>query len=632
MERPKRFPPYLQLCLPVTAALLFTGSVGLAQNSNSQTDDVSTLKAQIQALQKQQQQYQDRITSMEAEMQSLESKAQSGTILNTRLLTDANGVAAEGNPVTLDESFLKSLTRNFTFSAYVRAGFEVNGNGGGGNFNFAIPDNFEAGRMRLGNENDTYFELTWMQAHMLGDNPDQMDVSMTFTPAIRYQQNRSTFQGFPGGGLEQSGLDGQFIMRQAFLSMSNVFKSAPEVTFWAGERFYDRWNTDPEDYFWLDTSGYGAGVSDIDVGIGKLWFAWVDGLNGNFIGPTIGNENKQTFDIRLKDINLGAGHLMAVLIGDYDRTGTFDQTYNSSGNIVNMANPLRVGNAWGIGGGLVYTLNFGPGGSNNSLTAYVLFGRGATNFSASDDISYNGYWLAGAENYFLLKHPNLAPGQTIDVGDAINRQKTYRAGFQAYFALPWYHTEPAVAGNSKDGKGVAAPGPAPAPRQPWFSLGIYGDWQHSDAGTFLAEIPGGNQAFSVGVPNNGATKMISGVTNDLQGGIRPAIWLAPNIAIEGQAGIQYETNNRVTPGLNGFGQPGTLGIFTLSPVIKPQGGYYTKPELRLFATYALWTHSLTNVVTPIQENGTNSNFTSPFNTNSSKDHGFLFGTQVEWFF
>ena len=43
--------------------------------------------------------------------------------------------------------------------------------------------------------------------------------------------------------------------------MKNVFKSAPEVTFWGGARF----STDPEDYFWLDISGYGAGVYNIDV-------------------------------------------------------------------------------------------------------------------------------------------------------------------------------------------------------------------------------------------------------------------------------------------------------------------------------------------------------------------------------
>src|ERR1700741_3971803 len=134
MER-RIFPPNGQSWLPVAAALLLTGSFGLAQdnsqaqNGTKQDNEVSALKAQIQSLQKQQEQYQDRIASMEGEMRSLESKAESGSILNTRVLTDANGVS-EAPAATLDESFLKSLTRNFTFSVYVRAGFQFNGNGG----------------------------------------------------------------------------------------------------------------------------------------------------------------------------------------------------------------------------------------------------------------------------------------------------------------------------------------------------------------------------------------------------------------------------------------------------------------------------------------------------------------------
>src|SRR6201987_2980356 len=227
MER-RFFPPYGRSCLPVAAALLLTGSFSLAQDSSqaqngtSQDNEVSALKAQIQSMQKQQQQYQDRITSMEAEMKSLESKAESGSILNTRVLTDANGVATEGSSATLDESFLKPLTRNFTFSVYVRAGFQFNGNGGGGNFNFALPDFPNEGRERLGNENDTYMELTWMQAHMLGDSPDVMDVSMTFTPAIIYQQNRNSFDVDTKSGVQASNGgrgDFNFILRQAFLEM-----------------------------------------------------------------------------------------------------------------------------------------------------------------------------------------------------------------------------------------------------------------------------------------------------------------------------------------------------------------------------------------------------------------------------
>jgi hypothetical protein len=83
-----------------------------------------------------------------------ESKADSGSILNTHVLVDADGKEYEGKGPTLDESFIKSLTRNFTFSAYVRTGVMFNGSGGGGDFHFEIPDN-EGGRSRLGNENDT---------------------------------------------------------------------------------------------------------------------------------------------------------------------------------------------------------------------------------------------------------------------------------------------------------------------------------------------------------------------------------------------------------------------------------------------------------------------------------------------
>jgi maltoporin len=611
----------------LAASLTLLASSGLfaqsADQSNGQSNqnDVSALKSQMQKMQKE---YEDRISAMEAEMKTLESRADSGSILNTRVLTDADGKEVSGG-ATLDESFLKSLTRNFTFSAYVRAGFMFNGNGGGGNFNFAIPDNFEAGRERYGNENDEYMELTWMQSHMLGDSPDVMDVSMTYTMAFRYQDNRNTFDAAPGQGVVLSGDDAQFILRQAFLDAKNVFKGAPEIDVWAGIQFYDRFNTDPEDYFWLDTSGYGIGAKNIDVGIGHLSVAWLEGLDGNFESPSIGTLAKQTFDVRLKDINVGIGHVMAVLIGNVERSDTFTQDYDAAGNLVNLTNPLHVDSAWGIGGGLVYQVNFGPGGSNNSLTAYALFGRGATNFSASSDLTYNGYWVNGAENYYQFKHPGLLPGQTISTQNAIDHQRTYRAGFQLYFALPWTHAEPApVAGMAKDGKSVAPVGPAPAPAQPWFSIGLFGDWQYSDAGTFLATA-----GSPVGATN---FKVLPGVTNDLQGGIRPAIWFSDNIAFQGQASVQYESNDRApsTYGLPASGRPGTLGIFSFGPVIKPKGGYFTRPEFRLFATYAVWTNSLKGVVTPIQENGINGQFVGPYDGNTN--HGWLFGTQVEWFF
>ncbi|MBV9274251.1 MAG: carbohydrate porin, partial [Verrucomicrobia bacterium] len=584
-------------------------NTGQSTQSQTNQNDVSALKTQMQKMQKE---YEDRISAMEAEMKALESKADSGSILNTRILTDADGKAVEGAPA-LDESFLKSLTRNFTFSAYVRAGFQFNGNGGGGNFSFDMPTWRTFGRERLGNENDTYMELTWMQAHMLGDNPDAMDVSMTFTPAIRYVQERTTFQPSKGG-VENSGNDFDFVLRQAFLEMKNVFKGAPEITFWGGERFYDRFNTDPDDYFWLDTSGYGAGVYNIDAGIGKIWFAWLGGLNDSFLSPSIGTFFKHTFDLRLKDIAVGPGKLALVLIGNFEKGGTFDQGYDSiTGNTVNLTNPVHSDSAWGIGGGAIYTINFGPGGSNNSATFYGLVGKGATNFSAGDDFGS----IQNAENLILFYHPNLKgtaslPGPTISVGRAINHSYTYRAGFQAYVALPWYHAEPAPVGMSKEGKGVegkavAPPPPAPTPL-PWISIGMWANWQDEYTGSAVGGFTGpgvgaGPNVVDASFPVAG--KVASGHYNNVDFGIRPAIWLADNIAIQGQFAGQYTSNVWTgggvssaavagsTAGFPGFGaRHGWLGTFDVGPVIKPKGGYYTRPELRFFATYAVWSDSL----------------------------------------
>jgi maltoporin len=629
---PVSFPrlPGFRPLLAASLTLLASGGL-LAQSADQNTgqntqNDVSALKSQMQKMQKE---YEDRISAMEAEMKALESKADSGSILNTRILTDADGKEISAAP-TLDESFLKSLTRNFTFSVYVRAGFQFNGNGGGGNFNFSIPDFPGEGRMRLGNENDAYMELTWMQAHMLGDSPDVMDVSMTFTPAIVYEQTRNSFPVAPSNGLEASGNDFRFVLRQAFLEAKNVFKSAPEVTFWAGDRFYDRWNTDAEDYFWLDTSGYGVGAYNIDVGVGKLSLAWIAGQNANLESAGMGAMFKQTFDVRLRQINLGPGQLQLVLIGNFEKGGTFNTTYDNFGNPINLTNPLHYDSGWGIGGGAIYTLHFGPGGANNSATFYALFGRGATDFySASSSADLN--FVQQAEGTFLARHPGFT-GQ-VNVGDVINHAFNYRAGFQAYIALPWYHNEPAtVAGTSKDGKGVIAPGPAPAPALPWFSVGIFGDWQESyfgspvvgTVGPGIAGV-GGNVVNPNIVPS---LKTVSGHVHDVQFGARPAIWFADNLALQGQFGGQYESNNANGSGFPGFGRSGWMGIFDFGPVIKPKGGYYTRPEIRFFATYAVWSDSLKGMATPVNESGPP--FMPPYNGNTN--HGWLFGSQVEWFF
>src|SRR6201995_4293048 len=179
MDSPVRPPRMRGLKVTLVAGLALLTTDALFAQSAGQSD-VDSLKTQMNQMQRQ---YEQRIEAMEAKMKALESNANSGSILNTRVLGDANGKEAPGKAPApmLDESFLKSLPRNFTFNVYVRAGFMFNGNGGAGTFNFEAPDN-PGGRFRLGNENDFYMEPSFNQAHILGDSPDVADVSFRFTP------------------------------------------------------------------------------------------------------------------------------------------------------------------------------------------------------------------------------------------------------------------------------------------------------------------------------------------------------------------------------------------------------------------------------------------------------------------
>ena len=149
MDSPVFSPGIRELKITLVAGLALLTTDALFAQSADQSS-VDALKSQMNQMQ---QQYERRIEAMEAQMKTLESNANSGSILNTRVLTDADGKGVAPGPM-LDESFLKSLTRNFTFSVYIRSGVGFNGNGGPQDFSFSIPENV-GGRWRLGNENDT---------------------------------------------------------------------------------------------------------------------------------------------------------------------------------------------------------------------------------------------------------------------------------------------------------------------------------------------------------------------------------------------------------------------------------------------------------------------------------------------
>src|ERR1700693_3733153 len=116
-------------------------------------------------------------------------------------------------------------------------------------------------------------------------------------------------------------------------------------------------------------------------------------------------------------------------------------------------------------------------------------------------------------------------------------------------------------------------------------------------------VPSPTGTIPVSALSASSLKLTSGVRNLYGVGLRPVFWVLDNFAIQGQAGYNYVDNFRGYSGTNAFGRGGSIGVFTIAPTIKPKGGYFTRPEIRVFATYSIWSNSLRGSTTPIGEGG-----------------------------
>ena len=90
----------------------------------------------------------------------------------------------------------------------------------------------------------------------------------------------------------------QFRLREAFVQAGNVLESQPNAKFWAGERYYRRQHIDIDDFYPLDMSGYGGGVEDVNVRVGKLAVAFLSGARPDIVTQN-GTLAKSNIDVRL---------------------------------------------------------------------------------------------------------------------------------------------------------------------------------------------------------------------------------------------------------------------------------------------------------------------------------------------
>jgi maltoporin len=171
--------------------------------------------------------------------------------------------------------------------------------------------------------------------------------------------NSQSYTSFPNG----VGND-QFRFREAFVQMGNVFDIQPGAKFWAGERYYRRQHVDINDFYPLDLSGYGGGVEDWDLRIGKMAVAFLAGARPDIVTQN-GNLAKTNIDVRFYDLKGPAG-----LWG-----GWFDFAREKGGTdqLTQTVLPTSTGYAFGLrhqslewhGGFHSLSIQYGTGAASN---------------------------------------------------------------------------------------------------------------------------------------------------------------------------------------------------------------------------------------------------------------------------
>jgi maltoporin len=192
------------------------------------------------------------------------------------------------------------------------------------------PSNLAPGadaKYRLGNEAETYGEFIFVNNWLNPDHNNNKSWLKTEVMIEANTANAASYANFPGN----TGND-QFRLREAFVRGGHILESQPDAKFWAGERYYRRQHIEINDFYPLDMSGYGAGVEDWNLRIGKMSVAYLAGARPDIVTQN-GNYAKSNIDVRLYDLKgpfglWGVWFDFATAKGGTTQTGTVIPTAN----------------------------------------------------------------------------------------------------------------------------------------------------------------------------------------------------------------------------------------------------------------------------------------------------------------
>ncbi len=289
-------------------------------------------------------------------------------------------------------------TNIFSFSGYMRSGFGVDGKGGPQDF-FKAPNS--EGKYRLGNETEAYIEALFTDSFE-DENKAHFETNLRLAFVTPTSKSNSFFTTTS--------------VREAYVAMSGIIRNKKDMKFWAGQRFYDRYENHMIDFWYRDMSGFGGGFEDLKLGKEiKIATAFLGGSidelqsNGNVYPENSFVFNKVTGDFRMYGIKFLGGKVSL----------TFNySTFHGDSLITDVGNLyIDSSSGWSLGFFHNYPLK------NGTNTFHVFYGTGA------------------ADNYkAIIQQPAgliLVPGDHIRVDDFTRFRilDDIHINFSSYFSL-----------------------------------------------------------------------------------------------------------------------------------------------------------------------------------------------------
>ncbi len=304
------------------------------------------------------------------------------------------------------------------FGGYLRSGSGSSTKGGTDvcfrlNGDSALDPGYAAvdGAGRLGNQCDTYGEIKL--GAMMGES-DGTKFGVHTLIAFGTQQVADYEQTIPA-------------FREAYGSAEGFGSGAfAKSTMWVGKRYYNRKDVHIVDLFTLEVAGPGAGIENIDVGVGKFSYALMKLGNANYQGLTgdpgqqIGRvtlagdpgQQETNHDLRLEGIDLGkAGSL------------GFGTNIIRSNNTALYGNQLNGYSAWATHSIVMF------GGVQNGLTLQTAHGAGSLNGE--------GLTWANSTNPGVHSGWRVIDAANFEFGDKVNGAAFLGYGKENY---PWFGT------------------------------------------------------------------------------------------------------------------------------------------------------------------------------------------------